>query len=168
MPRTKSNKSTPKKARVTFSENSPSNTTPATNTSSNIETAPSTRSRDTPEDIRMTDTINRIYSKNFLAILTGKDAILKEVRDCVIRKDEEQLKDIRPHIHSYWRDMIVKQGCWCIDERRARPKAIKDAVLEDIHSIHQGSFAMLSLAQTFGDHISTEIYWLKPVSAKPA
>ena len=35
----------------------------------------------------------------------------------------------------------------CLDERIAIPKAIKDAVLEDIRSTHPGNFAMLSLAQ---------------------
>ena len=35
----------------------------------------------------------------------------------------------------------------CLDERIAIPKSFKDAVLEDIHSTHPGSFAMLSLAQ---------------------
>ena len=43
--------------------------------------------------------------------------------------------------------MSVEHGCVCLDERIAIPKAIKDAVLEDIHSTHPGSFAMLSLAQ---------------------
>ena len=35
----------------------------------------------------------------------------------------------------------------CLDERIAIPKSFKDAVLEDIHSTHPGSLAMLSLAQ---------------------
>ena len=43
--------------------------------------------------------------------------------------------------------MSVKHGCVCLDERIAIPKSIRDAVLEDIHSTHRGSFAMLSLAQ---------------------
>ena len=43
--------------------------------------------------------------------------------------------------------MSVKHGCVCLDERIAIPKSIKDAVLEDIHSTHPGSFAMLSLTQ---------------------
>ena len=36
--------------------------------------------------------------------------------------------------------------CVCLDERIAIPKSIKDAALEDIHSTHPGSFAMLSFA----------------------
>ena len=79
--------------------------------------------------------------------MTGKDAILKEVRDCVIRNDPDRLQEISPYLFSYWRDLSVKHDCVCLDERIAIPKSIKDAVLEDIHSTYPGSFAMLSLAQ---------------------
>ena len=61
--------------------------------------------------------------------------------------DEYTLKEISPYIYSFWRDMSVKHGCLCKDEKIAIPKAIKGAVLEGIHSKHPGSFAMLSLAQ---------------------
>ena len=99
------------------------------------------------DDIKFTETLNKVFSKKFLAILTGKDAILKEARDCVIRNDADRLQEISPYLFSYWRDLSVKHGCVCLDERIAIPKSIKDAVLEDIHSTHPGSFAMLSLAQ---------------------
>ena len=147
MPKTKAkrSKSTPTKARVTFSDTTP--LTPTTNTSLNIET-PSGSLIDAAEDICFTETLNKIFSKKILAIFAGRDAILKEVRDCVIRDDPERLREISPYIFSYWRDLSVKHGCVCLDERIAIPKAIKDAVLEDIHSTHPGSFAMLSLAQS--------------------
>ena len=115
MPRAKTNKSTPTKARVIFSDNSPS--TPATNTSSNTEKTPSGSAADAVEDLRFTDTQNKIFSKKLLAILTGKDAILKEFRDCVLRDDPDRLKEIRPYIFSYCRDLSVKHGCNCSDER---------------------------------------------------
>ena len=147
MPRGTSSKSTLTKARVIFPDNSPSKTTPGTNNSSNTVTTPSTSNMETAEDIRLTVTINRIFSKKILAILTGKDAILKEISDYVIRNEEERLKDISPYIYTYWRDMSVKYGSLCIDERIAIPKAIKDDLLEDIPFTHTGSFAMLWLAQ---------------------
>ena len=89
----------------------------------------------------------RYLAKKLLAILTGTDAILKEVQDCVIRDDPDRLRKISPHIFSYWRDLSVKHGCVCLDERKAMTKTIQDVVLEDVHSTHPGSFAMLSLAQ---------------------
>ena len=146
MPKTKAtkSKSTPTKARVTFSDTTPS--TPGTNTSSNTET-PSGSLIDAADDICYTETFNKVFSKKLLAILTGKDAILKEVRDCVILDDPDRLCEISPCIFSYWRVLSVKHGSFCLDERIAIPKAIKDAVLEDIHSTHPGNFAMLSIAQ---------------------
>ena len=137
-------KSTPTKARVTFSDTTPS--TPGSNTTSHTETPPGSMIEEA-DDIMFPETLKKVFSKKFLAILTGKDAILKEVRDCVIRNDAVRLQDISPYLFSYWRDLSVKHGCVCLDERIVIPKSIKDAVLEDIHSTHPGSFAMLSLAQ---------------------
>ena len=99
------------------------------------------------DDMLFTETLNKVFSKKFLAILTGKDAILKEVKDCVIRNTPDRLQEISPYLFSYWRDLSVKHGCVCLNERIAIPKSIKDAVLEDIYSTHPGSFAMLSLEQ---------------------
>ena len=70
-------KLTPTKARVTFSDTTPS--TPGTNTTSNTETPIGSRIEET-DDMLFTETLNKVFSKKFLAILTGKDAILKEVR----------------------------------------------------------------------------------------
>ena len=143
--KTKSNaKATPTKARVTFSDTTPS--TPGSNTTSHTVTPPGSMIEEA-DDIMFTETLNKVFSKKFLAILTGKDAILKEVRDCVIRNEADRLQEISPYLFSYWRDLSVKHGCVCLDERIAIPKSIKDAVLEDIHSTHPESFAMLSLAQ---------------------
>ena len=105
MPKTKAtrSKSSPTKARVTFSDTTPS--TPATNTSSNTET-PSGSLMDAAEDICFKETLNKIFSKKLLAILTGKDAILKEVRDCVIRNDPDRLREISPYIFSHWQELV--------------------------------------------------------------
>ena len=137
-------KSTPTRARVTFSDTTPS--TSGSNTTSHTEIPPGSIIEEA-DDIMFTETLNIVFSKKFLAILTGKDAIIKELRDCVIRNDADRLQEISPYLFSYWRDLSVKHGCVCFDERIAIPKSIKDAVLEDIHSTHPGSFAMLSLAQ---------------------
>ena len=96
--KTTRSKSTPTKARVTFSDTYP--TTPGTNTTSNTETPTGSMIEDT-DDILFTDTLNKVFSKKFLAILTGKDAILKEVRDCVIRNDPDILQEISPYLFPY-------------------------------------------------------------------
>ena len=101
---------------------------------------------DAADDLYFTETLNKIFSKKLLAILTGKDATLKEVRDCIVRNDPDRLREISPKNFSYWRNLSVKHGCICLDERIAIPKASKDAMLEDTLSAHPGSFAMLSIA----------------------
>ena len=110
-------------------------------------TTPSTSAQDIANDQRVSETKNSIFSKNLLAIITGKDAILKEERDCVIKNDEESVKDISSSIYLNWSDMSVRHGCFRIDERIALPKTIRDAELEDTHSSNPGKFALLSLAQ---------------------
>ena len=86
-------KSTPTMARVTFSDTTPS--TPGTHTPSNTET-PSRSLIEEADDIYFTETLNKIFSRKLLAILTGKDAFLKEVRDCVIRDDPGRHREIIP------------------------------------------------------------------------
>ena len=51
------------------------------------------------------------------------------------------------YIHSFRKDLHVKSGCLCVDERVAIPKSIKDAVLESIHMTHPGSWEMILLSQ---------------------
>ena len=93
--KTTRSKSTPTKARVTFLDTNPS--TPGTNTTSNTETPTGSMIEETAY-ILFTETLNKVFSKKFLAILTGKDAILKEVRDCVIRNDPDRLQKISPYL----------------------------------------------------------------------
>ena len=88
-------KSTPTKARVTFSDTAPSR--PGTNTSSNTETETGSMI-DEADDMMFTESHNKVFSKNFFAILTGKDAILKEARDCVIRNNSDRLQEISPYL----------------------------------------------------------------------
>ena len=116
--KTKANKSTPTKARVTFSDTTPS--TPAANTSSDTETTPPGSIIDAADDIRFTETLNKFFSKKLLAILTGKETILKEIRDCIIRKDPHRLRKISPYIFLYWQDISVKHGCICVGQRNTQ------------------------------------------------
>ena len=82
----------------------------------------------------------KIFSSTLMASLTTKDAILKEVRDCILTEKEDRCKQISPYIHSFWKDLRVKNGCVCIDDRIALPHAIKDAYVEAIHATHPGTW----------------------------
>ena len=88
-----------------------------------------------------------ISTKSFLAVLTNEDAVLKEIRDCVIQDDEVRCREISPYVHSFWKDLHVKSGCLCVDQRVAIHNAIKEAVLESLHMTHPGSWGMISLSQ---------------------
>ena len=90
--------------------------------------------------------LSRIFLSTLTASLTSKDAILKEIRDCVLTENEERCKQIRPYIHTFWRELHIKNGCVCIDDRIAIPNAIKDAYVEAIHATHTGSWGMTDMA----------------------
>ena len=64
-----------------------------------------------------------------------------------MQDDEARCKEVSHYIHSFWKDLHVKSGCLCVDERVATPNSIKDAVLESIHMTHPGSWGMISLSQ---------------------
>ena len=81
-----------------------------------------------------------------MASLNSKNAILKEIRDCVLTENEDRCKQISPYIHSFWKDLQVKNGCVFIDDRIAKPNSIKDAYVVAIHATHPGSWGMTDMA----------------------
>ena len=118
--------------------------TPSTpNTDNTTVTSPST-------DDLYTDAFNfalsKILSSTLMASLTTKDAILQEIMDCVLTENEDRCQQISPYIHSLWKDLHVKNGCVCIDDRIAIPNSIKDAYVEAIHATHPGSCGMTDMA----------------------
>ena len=42
--------------------------------------------------------VSKIFNKSLIASLTSKDAVLKEVRDCILTNNENRLKAINPSI----------------------------------------------------------------------
>ena len=84
--------------------------------------------------------VNKIFSKSLIALLTSKNAVLKEVLDCIRANNESRLKALHPYIHSYWRDLHVRSGCVCVDEKVAKPNVSREALIEDIHRSHPGTF----------------------------
>ena len=118
--------------------------TPSTpNTDTTTVTSPST-------DELYTDAFNfalsQIFSSTLMASLTSNDAILKEIRDCILTENEDRCKQISPYIHTFLMDLHVKNGCVRIDGRIAIPNSIKDAYVEAIHATHTGSWGMTDMA----------------------
>ena len=113
------------------------------NTDTTTVTSPS-------NDDLYTDAFNFASSKTFsstlMASFTSKDAILKATRDCVLPENEDRCKQISPYIHSFWKELHVKNGCVCIDDRIAIPNSIKDAYVEAINATHPGCWGMVDMA----------------------
>ena len=90
--------------------------------------------------------LSKIVSSTLMASLTTKDAILKEVMDCVLTENEDRCRQISPYIHNFWKELQVKNGCVCIDDCITMPKSIKEAYVEAIHVTHPGSSGMTDMA----------------------
>ena len=105
---------------------------------------------DRPQVLSFDKVVGKVFKMNLIASLTGKDAVQKEVRDCIVRSDEEKLKQLTPYLHSYWRDLLywhVSSGCVCMDEKVAIPNPLEEALIEDLHASHPGSWRMVCMAQ---------------------
>ena len=87
--------------------------------------------------------VSKILIKTLIASLTSEDAVLKEVQDCILTNNESRLKALNPYIFSYWRDLHVRSGCVCIDEKVAIPNVLREAIIEDIYSSHPGTWGMI-------------------------
>ena len=128
---------------VSFTDNAITSTPRRSSSHSNL----STPLTDSPQVVSFEKVVGKVFNKGLIASLTSKDAVLKEVRDCIIRGDEERLEALNPYLHSYWRYLHVTGGCVYMDEKVAIPNALKDALIEDLHASHPGSWGMVCMAQ---------------------
>ena len=117
-----------------------------TPTSPPLSSNPSTPLTPSPQVPIFDHIIGKIYSKSLIASLTSADAASKEVRDCTLNNNESRLEALNPYIHSYWRDLHVQSGCICIDEMVAIPNILREALVEDIHARHPGTWGLICIA----------------------
>ena len=138
----------PQTPRVTFRiQSTPIQTTSAGPSNTQASSSPEESDIELSREEIFENNLNKLFTKSFLAVLTSKDAVLKEIRDCVIQDDEARCKEVSLYIHSFWKDLHVKFGCLCVDQHVAIPNSIKEAVLESIHMSHPGSWGMISFSQ---------------------
>ena len=128
---------------VTRATGSPLITTPTSPTHSSNTSTPLTP---IPHIPTFDYIVSKIFNKSLIASLTSKNAVLKEVRDCILTDNESRLKALNPYTHSYWRDLHVRSGCVCVDEKVAIPNVLREAMIDDIHSSHQGTWGMICMA----------------------
>ena len=121
----------------------PPNVTPKSPTHSSNASTPLTPSPHVPTFGYI---VSKIFEKSLIASLTSKDVVLKEVRDCILTNNESRFKALNPYIHSYWRDLHVRSGCVCIDEKVAIPNVLREALIDDIHASHPGTWGMICMA----------------------
>ena len=82
----------------TRAANSPSITTPTSPTHLSNASTPLTPSPYVPTFEYI---VSKIFNKSLIASLTSKDAVLKEVRDCILTNNENRLKALNTYIHSF-------------------------------------------------------------------
>ena len=135
-------------SRVRFAEEGPSTlqAAPVIPITTNTDTTATSPSVDDLYLDSFNFALSKIFSSSLMASLTTKDAILKEIRDCILTDNEDICRQISPYIHSFWKDLHVKNGCVCIDDRIALPHAIKDAYVDAIHATHPGTWGMTDMA----------------------
>ena len=139
MSSSKSNPQTPPThSRVTF-QSTPNSAINSTHSSNEGQNSPNLEL--SKEEV-FENNLTQLFTKGFLA---NKDPVLKEVRDCILQNDPQRRKAVNPYLFSYWRDLHVRSGCVCVDERVAIPHSIQDAVLESLHLTHPGSWDMMTL-----------------------
>ena len=153
----------PQTPRVTFrTQSTPIATTSTSHSNTQASSSPDNQDIEHSWEEIFENNPNQLFTKSFLAILTSKDAVLKEIRDCVIQDDEARCKEVSPYVHSFWKDHHVKSGCLCVDQRVAIPNSIKEAVLESINMTHPGSWGMISLSLNMhGGHTCIGRFWPK-------
>ena len=79
----------------------------------------------------------------------------------MMQDDEARRKGCSAYILSFWKDLHVKSGCLCVDERVAIPNSNKDDVIESFQMTHPSSSKMISLS-----HYAWWSYMHKEILAK--
>ena len=54
--------------------------------------------------------LTQIFTKGFLAVLADQEAVLKEMRDCLLQNNEQQCENVNSHLHYFWCDLNVRSG----------------------------------------------------------
>ena len=102
---------------------------------------------------------SKIFSSTLISSLTSKDAIFKKVRDCVLTDNKDWCRQISSYIHSFWKDLHVKNGCVCFYDRIALTNSIKDTYVDAIHATHPGSLGMMDMTvHAWRSHMHRDIF----------
>ena len=90
--------------------------------------------------------MQQFFNSKFLAALTNKDSILREIRNCNISNDEERCRNLSKQVQTHCKSLSTKNGCIFVDNRVEIPNSKKEAVTDVFHATHHGSWRMTELA----------------------
>ena len=138
-----------------------------TPTSPAVSSNPSTPLTLSPQVPTFDHIVVKIFSKLLILSITSKDAVLKEVRYCILNNNKSRLKALNPYIHSNWRDLQVRSGSVCIHEKVAIPNVFREALLEDIHAKHSGTWGMICMATHYWWPYTKREIIVKATECKP-
>ena len=85
----------PHTPRVTFrTQSTPISSTRAGPSNTQASSSPEEYDIELSREEVFENNLNQLFTKSFLAVLTSKDAVLKEIRDCVMQDDEARCKEV--------------------------------------------------------------------------
>ena len=87
----------PTHSRITF-QSTPNSAVNSTRSSNDGQTSPNLEL--SKEEI-IENNLTQLFTKGFLAVLTRRDAVLKEMRDCILQNDAQRCKEVNPYLFSY-------------------------------------------------------------------
>ena len=61
--------------------------------------------------------VRQFFTLKFLAALTNRDSILREIRDCFISNDEERCRKLSKHVHAHWKSLGTRNGCIFVESQ---------------------------------------------------
>ena len=108
--------------------------------------SPDKEDRPTKTDTQLDKAIRDVFSSTLIAAMTNRDAVLREIRDCITLGDEQRCKAVSRQIHTHWNQLSVNDGCILLDNRLTIPNAMKEAVIDVLHATHPGAWGMTELA----------------------
>ena len=109
--------------------------------------SPTPKQLPSERDDQLPKPLEDIFDIQLIAAMTNRDAVLREVRDCILTGDDQRCKKLSKQIHAKWRSLSVQNGCVLLDNKLAISNALKESVIDVLHSTHPGSWGMTELGQ---------------------
>ena len=109
--------------------------------------SPSTETQQHPKDKEVNDMIQGVFNMKLIAVMTNRDSVLREVRDCILTDDKQRCKKLCKQIHGQWRNLSTHNGCILVDNKLAIPHIMKEPVIDILHATHPGAWGMTELGE---------------------